>query len=57
MATKKDDAASRPDEESPEWPRKDFERERPALSLIGEVFGAEAAQTVARRRGRPQKPD
>jgi len=50
MATKKDDAASRPDDENPEWTRKDFEQARPALSLIGEVFGADAAQAVARRR-------
>jgi uncharacterized protein (DUF4415 family) len=55
MATKKDDAASRPDDESLEWTREDFERARPALSLIGEVFGAEAAQAIARRRGRPRK--
>ena len=59
MATKKDDAASRPDDESPEWTRKDFERARPALSLIGEVFGADAAQAVARRsrssaKGKPE---
>jgi uncharacterized protein (DUF4415 family) len=55
MPTKKDDAASRPDDESPEWTRKDFERARPALSLVGEVFGAEAALAVSRRRGRPRK--
>jgi hypothetical protein len=50
MRTKKDDAASRPDDENPEWTRKDFERARPALSLISEIFGADAAQAVARRR-------
>jgi hypothetical protein len=50
MRTKKDDAASRPDDENPEWTRKDFERARLALSLIGEVFGADAAQAVARHR-------
>ena len=55
MPTKKDDAASRPDDESPEWTRKDFERARPALSLVGEVFGAEAARAVSRGRGRPRK--
>jgi uncharacterized protein (DUF4415 family) len=55
MATKKDDAASRPDDESPEWTRKDFERAQPALPLIGEVFGPDAALAVARRRGRPRK--
>jgi hypothetical protein len=49
MATKKDDAASRPDDESPEWTLKDFERPRPALPLIGEVFGAEAARVTLRR--------
>jgi uncharacterized protein (DUF4415 family) len=55
MATKKDDAASRSDDESPEWTRKDFERARPALPLVGEIFGADAAQAIARRRGRPRK--
>jgi uncharacterized protein (DUF4415 family) len=55
MTAKKDDPASRPDKESPEWTRKDFERARPALPLIGEVFGADAARAVARRRGRPRK--
>jgi uncharacterized protein (DUF4415 family) len=55
MATKKDDAASQADDENPEWTRKDFERARPALSVIGEVFGAEAAQAIMRRRGRPRK--
>ena len=50
MATKKDDAASRSDDESPEWTRKDFERARPALPLVGEIFGADAAQAIARRR-------
>ena len=55
MATKKDDATPRLDDENPEWTRKDFGRARSALSLIGEVFGAEAAQAVARRRGRPRK--
>ena len=55
MATKKSDAASRPDDENPEWTRKDFERARPALCLIDEVFGGSAARAIARRRGRPQK--
>jgi uncharacterized protein (DUF4415 family) len=55
MRTKKIDAPSQPDEDSPEWTRIDFERARPALPLIGEVFGQEAADAVARRRGRPRK--
>ena len=55
MKTKKIDAPSQPDEDSPEWTRGDFERARAALPLIAEVFGAEAAHAVARRRGRPRK--
>ena len=54
MPTKKKDVASKLDDENPEWTRKDFERAQPALPLIGEVFGIEAAQGVARRRGRPR---
>ena len=55
MRSKKIDPASRPDDENPEWTRADFKRARPALSLVGEAFGQEAAQAIARRRGRPQK--
>jgi uncharacterized protein (DUF4415 family) len=55
MPRKKGDAASWPDDENPEWARKDFERARPALSLVAEVFGADAAQAISRRRGRPRK--
>jgi hypothetical protein len=50
MATKKDDAASRPDDENPEWTSKDFERARPALSLISESFGADTPEVISRRR-------
>jgi uncharacterized protein (DUF4415 family) len=56
MPTKKLDAASRPDDENPEWTREDLKRARPAPDLIGELFGAEAAEVVAQRRGRPRKP-
>jgi len=55
MPKERIDAASRPDEENPEWTVEDFKGARPALSLIGEIFGAEAAQAIARRRGRPRK--
>ena len=55
MWTKKNDAASRPDDGNPEWTREDFERARSAPALIGEIFGLEAAQAIARRRGRPRK--
>ncbi|MBV9288320.1 MAG: BrnA antitoxin family protein [Hyphomicrobiales bacterium] len=55
MPKKKIDAASRPDDENPEWTREDFKRARPAMALVGEVFGPEASQAVAQRRGRPRK--
>jgi uncharacterized protein (DUF4415 family) len=55
MPKERIDAAPRPDEENPEWTVEDFKGARPALSLIGEIFGAEAAQAIARRRGRPRK--
>jgi len=52
-----DDAASRPDEENPEWTEEDFRNARPALEVIAEVFGPEAAEMLRRGRGRPAKPD
>jgi uncharacterized protein (DUF4415 family) len=52
-----DDPASRPDEESPEWTREDMLNARPALEVIAEVFGPEAAEMLRRGRGRPAKPD
>ncbi len=55
MPTKKNDAASRPDDENPEWTREDFKRAQPGPALIGEIFGPEAAEAVAQRRGRPRK--
>lgn len=57
MVRKRNEAASRPDEENPEWTAEDFRKARPALEVIGEVFGAEAAAALPRGRGRPAKPD
>ncbi len=57
MSKDKDDAASRPDEDNPEWTREDFRKARPALEVIAEVFGAEAAENIRRGRGRPQKAE
>ena len=57
MAKKEHDAASRPNEESPEWTREEIKRARPALDVIAETFGPEVAETVRRGRGRPEKPD
>jgi uncharacterized protein (DUF4415 family) len=57
MKTPKDDAASRPDDENPEWTREDFATARPALEVIAEVFSPDAAEALRRRGGRPAKPD
>lgn len=51
------DAASRPDEENPEWTEEDFAKARPALYAIAEIFGPQAAEAIRRRPGRPTKPD
>ena len=55
MSKKKDDAASRPDEENPEWTREEIRNARPALEVIEELFGAKAAEELRRGRGRPPK--
>jgi uncharacterized protein (DUF4415 family) len=57
MSKKQDDAASRPDEDNPEWTRKEIRTARPALDAIAEIFGADAAETIRRRGGRPAKAD
>jgi uncharacterized protein (DUF4415 family) len=54
---KRNDAASRPDEENPEWTVEDFRKARPTLEVLSEVFGEKAADAVRRRPGRPAKPD
>lgn len=57
MSKKKDDAASRPDEDNPEWTRKEVRNARPALEFIAEKFGTKAADALRRGPGRPAKPD
>ncbi len=57
MSRKKDDPASRPDQDNPEWTREEIRNARPALEVIAEVFGQEAADALRRGRGRPQKAD
>jgi uncharacterized protein (DUF4415 family) len=54
MSMPDDDPASRPDEDNPEWTAEDFAEARPALEVIGAVFGAPAAEALRRRPGRPQ---
>jgi uncharacterized protein (DUF4415 family) len=59
MAKKtKNDQASRPDEDNPEWTKEDLTRARPAAEVLAEIIGEKAAQELIRRgRGRPQKAD
>lgn len=56
MRKRKDDPASRPDDENPEWTREEIRHARPALEVMEEVFGARAAEDIRRSRGRPPKP-
>ena len=49
--------ASRPDDDNPEWTSEDFTQARPALDVLADVFGPEAAETVRRGRGQPPKDD
>jgi uncharacterized protein (DUF4415 family) len=57
MSKKKDDAASRPDDDNPEWTREEIRTAKPALDAIAEIFGAQAAEAIRRRGGRPAKAD
>jgi uncharacterized protein (DUF4415 family) len=57
MDKRKHDAASRPDDENPEWTAEDFRKARPALEAIGDVCGETSAEAVRRRPGRPSNPD
>ncbi len=56
MSKKKDDAASRPDDDNPEWTREEIRHARPALDVVADVFGPKAAEAFRRGRGRPAKP-
>ncbi len=55
MSKREDDAASRPDEDNPEWTREEIRKARPALEVIAEVFGPNVAEEFRRGRGRPAK--
>jgi uncharacterized protein (DUF4415 family) len=57
MKSRDAEVASLPDDENPEWAVEDFRQARPALDVIEEAFGVEAASTLRRGRGRPSKPD
>jgi uncharacterized protein (DUF4415 family) len=56
MARKKDDQASRPDEDNPEWTVEDLARARPASEVLPKFIGQAATDELLRRgRGRPAK--
>ena len=59
MAKKaRDDRASHPDDENPEWTKEDFARARRAVQVLPEFIGEEPTQELMRRtRGRPPKAD
>lgn len=53
-----DSAASRPDDDNPEWTGEDFARARPAAEVLPEFIGQKSTQELIRRgRGRPSKPN
>jgi len=56
MANRMKNAASRPDEENPEWTAEDFARARPAAEVLPKYIGGAATQELLRRGpGRPQQ--
>jgi uncharacterized protein (DUF4415 family) len=57
MSSRRDNPASWPDEDNPEWTADDFRQARAALEVLAEVFGPKAAETLRRGRKRPAKAD
>ena len=58
MASKRDDRASRPDKDNPEWTAEDFTRARPASAVLPKFIGQAATDELLHRgRGRPAKPN
>jgi uncharacterized protein (DUF4415 family) len=56
MARKRDDRASRPDEDNPEWTAEGFARAQPASEVLPKFIGQAATDELLRRgRGRPAK--
>jgi len=55
MSNRNTSPAARPDDENPEWTAQDFASARPALTMVAETFGPNAAETLKRGRGRPRK--
>jgi len=57
MKKRKDDPAAKPDKDNPEWTAAEIKKARPALDVVGEVFGKNASDQLRRGRGRPPKED
>jgi len=57
MVKRPQEPAARPDEDNPAWTQAQMRRARPALQVIAEAFGTDAAVMLKRGRGRPAKPD
>jgi len=57
MEDGRDDPASRPDDDNPEWTAEDFANARPASEVLPQFIGEAATQELMRlSRGRPGKP-
>ncbi len=57
MANGRDDPASRPDDDNPEWTAEDFANARPASEVLPKFIGEAATQELMRlSQGRPRKP-
>jgi uncharacterized protein (DUF4415 family) len=53
----KDDPASRPDDDNPEWTHDDFRTAHPAAEILPKFIGeAATAELLHRGRGRPPNP-
>jgi uncharacterized protein (DUF4415 family) len=57
MKKRKDGPAAKPDKDNPEWTAAEIKKARPALDVVGEVFGKHASAALRRGRGRPPKED
>ena len=57
MKKRKDDPAAKPDKDNPEWTAAEIKKARPALDVVGEVFGKQASGQLRSGRGRPRKED
>jgi uncharacterized protein (DUF4415 family) len=53
MKKRKDDPAAKPDKDNPEWTAAEIKKARPALDVVGEIFGKRASEQLRRSRGRP----